>query len=135
MEYVRKKSSKSKNYQKSKIAKLWIPELGNAESSRTDFNFLKAYSPLHNIDSNKSHPPLLITNSENDPRTDPSHARLMYSELVRQTATSDKPQGPFYLLTNMNMGHVTNSRSEGAHRIASSLAFAWENTRPGVPTK
>jgi prolyl oligopeptidase len=121
-------------YDLSKIGELWKPELGSASNSKSEFDYLHAYSPVHNVRLDRSYPPMLITNSENDPRTDPTHAREFYSILVDYSLKSDKSQGPFFLRTNFNQGHGTSSREELTARTADTLAFIWHYTRPSVPT-
>ena len=59
----------------------WISEFGDPDSN--DWNdFLKKYSPYHNIDaSNKRYPPILFTATTQDERVHPGHARKMTKKL------------------------------------------------------
>lgn len=54
--------------------RFWTPEYGNAETSREAFEWLKAYSPLHNIREGATYPALLVTTADGDDRVVPAHA-------------------------------------------------------------
>ena len=60
-------------YNKMGIGHFWVPEYGNASASQKDFNFLYAYSPLHNIKPGQLYPPIMITTGDGDDRVVPSH--------------------------------------------------------------
>lgn len=51
----------------------WSYDYGTAEDSKEMFNYLLAYSPLHNI-SDKSYPATLITTADHDDRVVPAHS-------------------------------------------------------------
>lgn len=63
-------------YHRFRIAKLWIPEYGSAENAK-DFEWLRAYSPYHNVKPGVAHPAVLFATAEGDSRVDPLHARKM----------------------------------------------------------
>lgn len=50
----------------------WMDEYGNPDT--TDWDYLKAYSPYHNV-GDGPHPPILLTTSTRDDRVHPGHAR------------------------------------------------------------
>ncbi|SDU78011.1 prolyl oligopeptidase [Arcanobacterium phocae] len=56
----------------------WMEEYGNPDTS--DWDYLKAYSPYHNVRSGP-YPPILITTSTRDDRVHPGHARKFYQKL------------------------------------------------------
>lgn len=60
-------------YNKMGIGHFWVPEYGDASASQTDFKFLYAYSPLHNIKEGQLYPPIMITTGDGDDRVVPSH--------------------------------------------------------------
>jgi prolyl oligopeptidase len=60
-------------YNKVGIGHFWVPEYGDASASQADFQFLYAYSPLHNIKEGQLYPPILITTGDGDDRVVPSH--------------------------------------------------------------
>ncbi|MEZ7897554.1 MAG: prolyl oligopeptidase family serine peptidase, partial [Flaviflexus sp.] len=51
----------------------WMDEYGNPDTS--DWEFLKNYSPYHNVSGEKEYPPILVTTSTRDDRVHPGHAR------------------------------------------------------------
>jgi prolyl oligopeptidase len=58
-----------------------IAEYGNPDDP-ADWEFIKLYSPYHNIRADRSYPPILITTSTNDDRVHPGHARKMAAALA-----------------------------------------------------
>jgi prolyl oligopeptidase len=58
----------------------WTAEFGNPDEP-ADWEFIKAYSPYHNISAERDYPPVLITTSTNDDRVHPGHARKMAAAL------------------------------------------------------
>ncbi len=76
-------------YQNFKIARLWIPEYGSSDDP-TQFKWLRAYSPYHNVKDGVDYPATLITTGDSDSRVAPLHAWKMTARL--QAATSgDRP--------------------------------------------
>lgn len=60
-------------YQHFTIGRLWIGEYGSAENAE-QFPWLRAYSPLHNIQSGTNYPATLVTTGTHDDRVVPAHA-------------------------------------------------------------
>ncbi len=58
----------------------WVPEYGNADNSKAEFDFLKAYSPLHNIKPAK-YPATLVMTADHDDRVVPAHSFKFISTL------------------------------------------------------
>jgi prolyl oligopeptidase len=58
----------------------WTTEFGNPDEP-ADWEFIKAYSPYHNISAQRHYPPVLITTSTRDDRVHPGHARKMAAAL------------------------------------------------------
>jgi prolyl oligopeptidase len=58
----------------------FIAEYGNPDDP-ADWEFIKEYSPYHNIRADRDYPPVLITTSTNDDRVHPGHARKMAAAL------------------------------------------------------
>ena len=67
-------------YQRFLIARFWVPEYGSSEDS-SQFKYLLAYSPYHNIKPNTHYPAALIKAGESDGRVDPCHARKFAAEM------------------------------------------------------
>lgn len=87
-------------YHNFSIARLWIPEYGSAEDP-TQFRWLLAWSPYHNVKPGVKYPATLFTTADSDSRVDPMHARKM-AALV-QAATSSS--APILLWVESKAGH------------------------------
>mgnify|MGYP006282782463 CR=1 FL=1 len=61
-------------FHKFTVGKGWIPEYGCADSSKTEFDFLYAYSPLHNLEKGTRYPSTMITTGDHDDRVVPAHS-------------------------------------------------------------
>ncbi|MES1204511.1 MAG: prolyl oligopeptidase family serine peptidase, partial [Pseudomonadota bacterium] len=67
-------------YHRFRIAKLWIPEYGSADDAGA-FQWLRGYSPYHNVRDGVAYPAVLFTTAASDTRVDPLHARKMTARL------------------------------------------------------
>jgi prolyl oligopeptidase len=54
----------------------WVAEYGDPDDP-AEWEFIKEYSPYHNISTSGKYPPVLITPSTRDDRVHPGHARKM----------------------------------------------------------
>jgi prolyl oligopeptidase len=80
----------------------WMAEYGNPDSEDWD-NFLKEYSPYHNIDESVDrYPPMLVTTSTRDDRVHPAHARKMVAKLWE---LGENKNWPIYYYENIEGGH------------------------------
>jgi prolyl oligopeptidase len=70
-------------YERFRIAELWNREYGSAADPAA-FEWLRAYSPYHNVREQSSYPPLLLLTGEDDARVDPSHA-YKFAALLQAT--------------------------------------------------
>jgi len=77
-------------YHKFLLARLWIPEYGSADD-RAQFQYLRAYSPYHNLREGARYPATLVTTAESDTRVDPLHARKFAARLQAANGTSGPP--------------------------------------------
>jgi len=88
-------------YQKFTVGRYWTPEYGNAEKSKADFDFLFAYSPLHNIKEHVEYPPTLVTTADTDNRVAPLHAKKFVATLQAKY----KGRNPILLRVETKAGH------------------------------
>lgn len=61
-------------YHKFTIGWNWAPDYGTSEDSREMFDYLRAYSPLHNLRQGVSYPATLVTTADHDDRVVPAHS-------------------------------------------------------------
>jgi prolyl oligopeptidase len=88
-------------YHKFTVGRYWVPEYGNAENSRAEFDFLLAYSPLHNVRDGTEYPPILITSADTDDRVVPSHAKKFAATLQEKAGGAN----PILLRVETKAGH------------------------------
>jgi prolyl oligopeptidase len=89
-------------YQNFQIAKLWIPEYGSSEDPR-QFEYLRAYSPYHQVKPGLLYPSVLFMTAESDTRVDPMHAIKMAALLQAEAANG--PERPILLRVDSKAGH------------------------------
>lgn len=90
-------------YDRFLMAKYWVPEYGDP-AIKEHFDWLKQYSPYHNVKPGTKYPATLITAGENDTRVHPLHARKMAALLQASTA-SDAGDQPILLWVDRDGGH------------------------------
>lgn len=90
-------------YERFLMARFWVPEYGDPSNPR-HFEFLRAYSPYHNIREGERYPAVLFTAGENDTRVHPMHARKMAARMQAATASSPA-QRPVLLWVDRDSGH------------------------------
>ncbi|MGB1169339.1 MAG: prolyl oligopeptidase family serine peptidase [Flavobacteriaceae bacterium] len=79
----------------------WAYDYGTAEQSKEMFNYLKGYSPVHNVKKGVAYPATLITTGDHDDRVVPAHSFKFAAEL------QDKQTGknPVLIRIETNAGH------------------------------
>jgi prolyl oligopeptidase len=89
-------------YQNFQIAKLWIPEYGSSHDP-AQFEYLRAYSPYHQVKAGTQYPAMLFMTAESDTRVDPMHAVKMAALLQAEAANG--PERPILLRVDSKAGH------------------------------
>ncbi len=79
----------------------WAYDYGTAEDSKEMFEYLKGYSPVHNVKKGIHYPATMITTGDHDDRVVPSHSFKFAAEL------QDKQSGnnPVLIRIETNAGH------------------------------
>ncbi len=67
-------------YQKFTAGFGWVPEYGNADTSKEEFDYLMAYSPLHNVKP-ANYPATMVMTADHDDRVVPAHSFKFISAL------------------------------------------------------
>ena len=103
------------------LGESWTTEYGHPEDPEA-FEYLRAYSPYHNVDADATHPPVYFTTAASDTRVHPSHARKMTARLQNEAEG-----GPFLLRTKSATGHgVGKPASMIVDEQTDSWAFLYE---------
>ncbi len=68
----------------------WAYDYGTAEDSKEMFEYLKGYSPVHNVKAGTSYPATLVTTGDHDDRVVPAHSFKFAAELQAKQ-TGDNP--------------------------------------------
>ena len=58
----------------------WIAEYGDPQIPQ-EWEFIREFSPYHNIDPTKKYPPVLFSTATSDDRVGPDHARKMAAKM------------------------------------------------------
>ncbi len=76
-------------FQKFTIGWAWTNEYGSAENAE-QFEFIHAYSPLHNIRKGFAYPPVLVTTADHDDRVVPAHS-FKYAAALQEAQAGEAP--------------------------------------------
>ncbi len=68
----------------------WAYDYGTAEDTKEMFNYLKGYSPVHNVKEGTAYPATLITTGDHDDRVVPAHSFKFAAEL-QSKQTGENP--------------------------------------------
>ncbi len=79
----------------------WAYDYGTAEQSKEMFEYLKAYSPVHNVKKGIKYPATMVTTGDHDDRVVPAHSFKFAAEL--QAKQSGK--APTLIRIETNAGH------------------------------
>lgn len=79
----------------------WSYDYGTADDSKEMFEYLKGYSPVHNVKAGTIYPATLVTTGDHDDRVVPAHSFKFAAEL------QDKQEGtnPVLIRIETNAGH------------------------------
>ena len=91
----------------------WMAEYGNPDDP-AQWEFIRTYSPYHNLKAGVDYPPVLFTTSTRDDRVHPGHARKMFARMEAMGA-------PVYYYENIEGGHggaANNAQSAYMNALA-----------------
>jgi prolyl oligopeptidase len=79
----------------------WAYDYGTAEDSKEMFEYLKGYSPVHNVKAGVEYPATLVTTGDHDDRVVPAHSFKFAAELQEKQAGNN----PTLIRIETNAGH------------------------------
>ena len=96
-------------YHKFTIGWNWASDYGTSEDSKEMFEYLRGYSPLHNLKKGTAYPATLVTTADHDDRVVPAHsfkfaATLQECQTATQQTTKD-PLPPVLIRIDTKAGH------------------------------
>ncbi|MBQ9187246.1 MAG: S9 family peptidase [Prevotella sp.] len=68
----------------------WAPDYGTSEDSPEMFEYLRAYSPLHNLKPGTHYPATLVTTADHDDRVVPAHS-FKFAATLQECHTGTNP--------------------------------------------
>ena len=77
-------------YHKFTIGWNWAPDYGTSEDSREMFEYLRGYSPLHNLKPGTNYPATLVTTADHDDRVVPAHS-FKFAATLQECHQGDRP--------------------------------------------
>lgn len=119
-------------YHKFTVGKGWIPEYGSSEANQEMFEYLKGYSPLHNIKPGTEYPATLVTTGDHDDRVVPAHS-FKFAAALQKAQAGDNPT---LIRIETDAGHGAGKpTSKVIDEIADIYAFFFYNTNTAVKYK
>lgn len=102
----------------------WSYDYGTAEDSPEMFNYLKGYSPLHNIRPGAAYPATLVTTADHDDRVVPAHS-FKFAATLQEHQTG---ANPVLIRIETNAGHGAGTPiSKIIEQNADLFAFTFYN--------
>ncbi|NVJ61697.1 MAG: S9 family peptidase [Gammaproteobacteria bacterium] len=102
----------------------WAYDYGTAEDSKEMFEYLKGYSPVHNVRPGVNYPATMITTGDHDDRVVPAHSFKFAAELQAK----HKGPNPTLIRIETNAGHGAGTpTSKRIEQAADAYAFTLYN--------
>ncbi|MBS0660862.1 MAG: S9 family peptidase [Verrucomicrobia bacterium] len=118
-------------FQKFTIGWAWVSDYGSSEESPEMFNYLKSYSPLHNIKPGVKYPSVMVTTSDHDDRVVPAHS-YKYAAALQAAQGGD---APVLIRIETKSGHgAGRPTSKIIEEAADRWAFLWNALAPQKPS-
>lgn len=102
----------------------WAYDYGTSEQDKAMFEYLKGYSPLHNVKAGTKYPAILVLTNDHDDRVVPAHSFKFAAELQAKQAGS----APTLIRIETDAGHGAGmSVSKQVASLADTYAFTLYN--------
>ena len=80
----------------------WAPDYGTSSDSREMFEYLRGYSPLHNLRPGTSYPATLVTTADHDDRVVPAHS-FKFAATLQECNSGPNPVLIRFIMHNLGM--------------------------------
>jgi len=107
----------------------WAYDYGTAEQSKEMFDYLKSYSPLHNLKGQTHYPATLVTTADHDDRVVPAHSFKFAAELQSKQASA----APTLIRIETNAGHGAGMSIDKRVALFADI-FAFTFDQMGIDT-
>ena len=102
----------------------WAYDYGTSDDSKEMFEYIKGYSPVHNVKAGTKYPATLITTGDHDDRVVPAHSFKFAAELQEKQAGS----APVLIRIETDAGHGAGTPvSKQIEQTADIFAFTLYN--------
>jgi len=102
----------------------WAYDYGTADESQEMFEYLKGYSPVHNVKEGVEYPATLVTTGDHDDRVVPAHSFKFAAELQEKQTGNN----PTLIRIETNAGHGAGTPvSKTIEQYADIFAFTFFN--------
>ncbi|HET8808855.1 MAG TPA: prolyl oligopeptidase family serine peptidase [Flavobacteriaceae bacterium] len=102
----------------------WAYDYGTSEDNKEMFEYLYAYSPVHNVEKGTEYPATLITTGDHDDRVVPAHSFKFAAQLQAKQAG----ENPVLIRIETNAGHGAGTPvSKTIEQYADIFAFTFYN--------
>ncbi|MAO16695.1 prolyl oligopeptidase family serine peptidase [Flagellimonas marinaquae] len=102
----------------------WAYDYGTSEDSEEMFNYIKGYSPVHNVKEGTEYPATLVTTGDHDDRVVPAHSFKFAAELQEKQAGNQ----PTLIRIETNAGHGAGTPvSKTIEQYADIFGFTFYN--------
>ena len=99
----------------------WMAEYGNPDTD--DWEYIKTWSPYHNLNASTEYPKVFFTTSTRDDRVHPGHARKMVAKMTDMGK-------PVYYYENTEGGHSAAANlNQRAYMWGLTYAYLWKMLR------
>lgn len=101
----------------------WAADYGTAEDSPEMFEYLKGYSPYHNLKEGVEYPATLVTTADHDDRVVPAHS-FKFAARLQEAHAGDNP---VLIRIETKAGHGSVSTKQVIDLTADMYSFVWAN--------
>ena len=100
----------------------WIADYGSSDNP-AEFDFLYAYSPLHNLKDGVSYPATMVTTGDHDDRVVPAHSFKFAARLQ----AANRGANPMLIRIETQSGHGSSSLTKAIAETADVFSFMMYN--------
>jgi len=106
----------------------WAYDYGTADDDPDMFEYLKGYSPYHNIKEGTCYPATMVTTADHDDRVVPAHS-FKFAAALQQAQDCDNPA---LIRIDTNSGHGASSTTKTIEQQTDKWAFTFYNLNAPV---